>query len=210
MTSKQILAVVALIVVLGAAVAFGGYTSVGAQGNGNTTPTPYSPGTQGYGWNGQGMMGGNWPGMMGNNWQNQPMWTAVATALGIDVNTLFTELQSGKTLPQIAEARGIDVQTVYDAVLTTMTDYMNTMVASGYITEVQAQAQLTWMRDNIAQMLTFNGTGFGPCHMGGMMGNYGQGMMGYGMHGGMYNGYMGQGMMNGSGWYGQGMHGWDD
>ncbi len=199
MTSKQILAVVALIVVLGAAVAFGGYNSVGAQGNGNTTPTPYSPGMQGYGWNGQGMMGGNW--------QNHPMWTAVATALGIDVNTLFTELQSGKTLPQMAEAHGIDVQTVYDATLTAMTDHMNAMVASGYMTETQAQTQLTWMRDNIAQMLTFNGTGFGPCPMGGMMGNYGQGMMGYGMH----HNYMGQGMMNGSGWYGQGgMHGWDD
>lgn len=169
-----------------------GASGVMAQNDGNTTPTPSPSGTSDYGWNMHGMMWGNW--------HDDSMWTAVANALGIDVNALFTELQSGSTLAQIAEERNVDVQTVYDAALTTMTDHMNAMVETGYITQAQADAQLTWMRDNIAQMPMFNGTGFGPGMMGGMMGSYGHGMMGNGMHGGM---------MGGNGW--NGMHDdWND
>jgi len=183
MTSKQKFTVVALIAVLVAAIAFGASSTL-AQSDGNTSPTPYPLGTPGYGWNMHGMMGGNR--------QGDTTWTAVADALGIDVNTLFTELQSGRTLAQIAEERDVDVQTVYDATLTTMTDHMNAMVEAGYITQAQADTQLTWMRDNIAQMPMFSASGFGPCPMGGMIGN--------GMHGGMMGGYGGNGMHDG----------WDD
>lgn len=184
MTSKQRFTGLALVVVLVAAIAFGA-SSVLAQNDGNTPPTPYPPGTPGYGWNMHGMM---W-----DSWQGDTMWTAVADNLGIDVNTLLTELQSGKTLAQIAEEQGFDIQVVYDAALTTMTGHMNALVESGYITQVQADTQLTWMRDNIAQMPMFNGTGFDQYPMGGMMGGYGQGIMGYGMH---------------SGWMGQHHDGW--
>ncbi len=199
-----------------------GASSVLAQNDGNTMPAPSPSGTSEYGWNMHGMMWGNW--------QDDSMRTAVANTLGIDVNTLFTELQSGRTLAQIAEERNIDVQTVYDAALATMTDHMNAMVGSGYITQAQADTQLNWMRDNITQMPMFNGTGFGPGMMdngghgmmgngmhSGMMGSYGPGMMGNGMHGGMMGSYgpgtMGSGMHGGMmGGYGSnGMHDdWDD
>ena len=179
MTIKRKFLGLALTVVLVATFAVRASSAL-AQNDGNTPPTPYPPGTSGYGWNMHGMM---WGGTQGD-----PTWTAVATALDIDVNTLLTELQSGKTLAQIAEEQGVDVQTVYDAALTTMTDHMNAMVESGYITQAQADAQFTWMHDNISQMPMFNGTGFDQYPMGGMMGSYGQGMMGYGMHGG----WMGQ------------------
>jgi hypothetical protein len=153
-----------------------GASGVLAQDTGGATPTPYPTGTPGYTWNMYGMMWGNR--------QGDPMWTAVAGALGIDVNTLFTELQSGRTLAQIAEAYDVDVQTVYDAALTVMTDHMNAMVTAGYITQAQADSYLVWMRDNMAQMPMFNDGGYGPGMMGGMMGgNYGQGMMGQGMWG---------------------------
>jgi len=134
------------------------------------------------------------------------MWTAVAGALGIDVNTLFTELQSDSTLAQIAEAHGVDVQTVYDAALTVMTDHMNAMVTAGYITQAQADAYQVWMRDNMAQMPMFNETGYDPGIMGGMMGNYGWNGGNYGwngMHGGMMGGYGWNGTPNGgdNGWH---------
>ncbi len=167
MTIKQQFLGLALTLILVAAIAVGA-RSVLAQDSGTATPTPYPSGTPSYTWNMYGMMWGNR--------QGDPMWTAVADALGIDVNTLFTELQSGSTLPQIAEAHDVDVQTVYDATLTVMTDHMNAMVSEGYITQVQADAYRTWMRDNIGQMPMFNGTGFGPGMMGGMMG---QGMWGH-------------------------------
>jgi len=168
-----------------------GASSVLAQDSGTATPTPYPSGTPGYTWNMYGMMWGHR--------QGDPMWTAVAGALGIDVNTLFTELQSDSTLAQIAEAHGVDVQTVYDAALTVMTDHMNAMVTAGYITQAQADAYQVWMRDNMAQMPMFNETGYDPGIMGGMMGNYGWN----GMHGGMMGGYGWNGTPNGgdNGWH---------
>ena len=160
MTSKRKFTA-AIMTVLIVVIAFGAH-GVLAQDKATPTPNPVGPSTQG--WNMYGMMWGNQ--------QGDPMWTAVSSALGIDVNTLFTELQSGKTLAQIAKAHDVDVQKAYDAALTVMTDYMNTMVKSGFITQTQADTQLTWMHDNIAQMPMFNGTGSG-------LGMMGQGMWGH-------------------------------
>lgn len=185
MTTKQKLLGLALMVILIAAIAIGAST-VSAQDSGNTTPTPNPQGTQGYTWSMYGMMWGNQ--------QGTPMWTAVAGALSIDVNTFITQMQSGSTLAQIAEAQGVDIQTVYDAAFAVMTDHMNAMVAAGYMTQSQVEARLTWMRDNMAQMPMLTGSGSTPCLMAGMMGGYGSNMMGHGM--------MGQGMMGG--W--NGMH----
>lgn len=175
MTIKQKFLGLTLTLIVIAAIAVG-TTGVWAQDSGNATPTPYPTGTPGYTWNMHGMMWGHR--------QGDPMWTAVADALGIDINTLFTELQSGSTLAQIADAHGVDVQTVYDAALTVMTDHMNAMVTAGYITQAQADAYQVWMRDNMAQMPMFNDGDYGQGMMGGMMGgNYGQGMMGQGTWG---------------------------
>jgi hypothetical protein len=174
MTIKQKFLGLTLTLIVIAAIGIGA-SGVLAQDTGSATPTPYPTGTPGYRWNMYGMMWGHR--------QGDPMWTAVADALGIDVNTLFTELQSGSTLAQIAEAHSVDVQTVYDAALTVMTDHMNAMVTAGYITQAQADAYQVWMRDNMAQMPMFNDGDYGQGMMGGMMGGYGPGMMGQGMWG---------------------------
>lgn len=181
MTTKQkFLGLAVLVILVGVLVS--GTSSVLAQTGGGTTPTPIPQGMQeGYGWNMHGMMWGNG--------QNNTLWTAVADALSIDVNTFITQMQSGSTLAQIAEAQGVDIQTVYDAAFAVMTDHMNAMVAAGYMTQTQVEARLTWMRDNMAQMPMLTGSGSTPCPMGGMMGGYGSNMMGHGM--------MGQGMMGG-------------
>ncbi len=190
MTTRQKLLGLALTLILITAIV-AGTTGVLAQ---DVTPTPNAPSAPAYSWNMHGMM---W-----DNWQSDTMWTTVANALGIDVNTLFTELQSGTTLAQLAEAHGVDVQTVYDAALTIMTDHMNAMVEAGYISQIQADDRLAWMHDNMAQMPMFSTGGFSPCPMGGMMGSNGSygmhgGMMGGGMHGGMMGGGMHGGMMGG-------------
>ena len=193
MTIKQKLFGLAFIVILIAAITSGASSTL-AQTSGNTTPTPNPQGTQGHNWNMYGMMWGNRHG--------DPMWTAVAAVLNMDVDTLVTQIQSGITLVQIAEAQGVDIQTVYDAVLAVMTNHMNAMIAAGYMTQSQVDTQLAWMRDHMTEMPMFTGFGFNPCPMGGMMGqDMYDGMMGgwNGMHGGM----MGQGMMGG--W--DGMHG---
>ncbi|MCC6612595.1 MAG: hypothetical protein IT320_03895 [Anaerolineae bacterium] len=135
-----------------------------------------------------GMMGrGFGHGMMSGAWDGDTMWTDVAEALGLDVETLSAELQAGKTLAEIAEAQGVDLQTVYDSALATATAHMEAMVTAGVITQEEADEHLSWMSENIDQMPMFSGAGAGNCPMGGgfgMMGGPGNGMMGRGMHGG--------------------------
>lgn len=46
---------------------------------------------------------------------------AAATAIGITTDELRTELQAGKTIAQVAEAHGVDVNTVIDAMVTEAT-----------------------------------------------------------------------------------------
>jgi hypothetical protein len=190
MTSKQRITIVALFSVLLAATAFGAF-GVLAQDSENTTPTPVAPIAPEYGRTMQGMMGGTW--------QSDQSWTAVASALGIDLNTLVTELQSGKTLAQLAEQRGVDVDTVTAAMLTMITDHMYAMVGSGGMTQTQSDSDVRWMHDNMAPMPMFNGMGLNPYMRDGMASNFGQSMMAYGMH-------SGQVWQNHDGWTGT-MHG---
>jgi len=103
-----ILAGVALIMLLLAGLA--GATFVFAQ-----EPTPPIP----FGWHGGGRgCGGFGPRGGGFGWAGGGQWTmfdTAAEALGLTPEELFAELHVGKSLDEIAEARGVDVQTVYDA-----------------------------------------------------------------------------------------------
>jgi hypothetical protein len=97
---------VALIVLLLAGL--GGVAFVFAQ-----EPTPPVPsGGHGGGWG----HGGFGPGDFG--WAGGGQWTVfdtAAEALGMTPEELFAELHAGKSLDEIAEAKGVDVQTVHDA-----------------------------------------------------------------------------------------------
>jgi predicted DNA-binding protein YlxM (UPF0122 family) len=75
-----------------------------------TPPVPFG------GRGGGGGRGGFGPGDFG--WAGGGQWTAFDTAaedLGLTPEELFAELHAGKSLDEIAEAKGVDVQTVYDA-----------------------------------------------------------------------------------------------
>jgi predicted DNA-binding protein YlxM (UPF0122 family) len=111
MTKKRLvlLAGVALIVLLLAGL--GGAAFVFAQ-----EPTPPIP----FGWHGggRGMGGFGGRGMGGFAWSGGGQWTVfdtAAEALGLTPEELFAELHAGKSLDEIAEAKGVDVQTVHDA-----------------------------------------------------------------------------------------------
>lgn len=163
-TVLAVLAVVAMVIAAGAFSAF-------AQDDDTTSGFPF------------GMMGqGHGPGMMFGGWDGDTMWTGVADALGLDLETLSAELQAGKTLAEIADEQGVDLQAVYDSAAATATAHMDAMVAAGVITQEQADAHLSWMTDNIDQMPMFSGAGVGNCPMGGGFGMMG-GQAGYGMMG---------------------------
>ncbi|MGZ8735268.1 MAG: hypothetical protein ACXW1M_08780, partial [Acidimicrobiia bacterium] len=60
-----------------------------------------------------------------------PGLDAAATALGIDADALRVELRSGKTIAEVAADRGVDVQTVIDAIVAEMQSHLAEAVESG-------------------------------------------------------------------------------
>ena len=135
-----ILAGVALIVLLLAGLA--GATFVFAQ-----EPTPPIP----FGWHGggRGMGGFGGRGMGGFAWSGGGPWTmfdTAAEALGLTPEELFAELRTGKSLAEIAEAKGVEVQTVYDAMNAArgeaMQQALQQAVEDGRITQEQADQMI--------------------------------------------------------------------
>ncbi len=87
---------------------------------------------------GFGFWGGSWTG-----------FDAVAKALNLTPTQLFEQLHSGKTLQEIAQAQGVALQTVIDAMnaarIQAMKDRIAQAVKDGKIT----QAQADWMLEGI-------------------------------------------------------------
>ena len=101
-----------------------------------------------------------------------PMFMAVAQALGIDQQVLVSELQSGKTLTQLAQEKGVDLAAVTATTQATMQQHIDELVTAGTLTQAQADARLSLMQSHWYEMPMFNGTGYGL-----MMGGMGQGGM---------------------------------
>lgn len=181
MTRKSLILVFVLAVLIA-----GGAFVVMAQDDDGDDPTPFVPGgmhQQGNGHFGMGMMGGH--GMMGGqgmmgmmDGDEESMMFDVAEALGLESDAFYAALRDGQTLAEIAEAQGVELETVYDAALAHAEEHTAQLVEAGTITQEQADEHLAWMRENIAEMPMFSGSGVGPC-MGGEAG-FGPGMMGRG------------------------------
>jgi len=127
----------------------------------------------------------------------------VATLLGATPADLTAQLQQGKTLAALAQAKGVAEQTLADMILQPFKDRLALQVKYGYLTQEQADALLQAQQARVKDLITATpGTnaenGFGGCHGSGWGGP--GGMMGTGM-----TGFGGQGMM-GTG--GSGMMGW--
>jgi predicted DNA-binding protein YlxM (UPF0122 family) len=110
-------------------------------------PTPPIP----FGWHGggRGMGGFGGRGMGGFGWARGGMWTmfdTAAEALGLSPEELFAELRAGKSLAEIAESKGVDVQTVYDAMNAArgeaMQQAIQQAVKDGRMTQEQADQML--------------------------------------------------------------------
>jgi uncharacterized protein (DUF433 family) len=91
-------------------------------------------------------------------------WTeydALAEALGITPEDLFGELHDGKTLAEIAEAQGVDLEAVRDALEATRgelaADAIEQAVENGRMTQERAN----WLLEGIEQGFLPRGRGFG-------------------------------------------------
>lgn len=105
--------------------------------------------------------------------------TAVAAALGMTSEEVKTELRAGKSLADIATSKGIEVQTVIDAIVANMTAKLAEKVTDGTLTQTQADAMATRITDRVTVMV--NGERphrSGPAMRGGKHGKHG----GHGRH----------------------------
>lgn len=147
---KIALIAIAAVAVVGAGSAFaaaklhtGSAQATSASRNGG-----FRPGGGGGGFHGDGFRGGG-----GGSLQS------AASYLGITTQQLFTDLRSGKTLAQIANAtKGKSTSGLISAMVAAQKQSIAQAVSSGRLT----QAQATSMQANLTQRVTqmVNGTGF--------------------------------------------------
>jgi len=95
---------------------------------------------------------------------------AVATALGITVDELKTELTSGKSIADVAKAKNVDIAKVIAAMTAQMKTHLAEEVASGKHTQAEADAKLAEFTARATEMVNkvgglqagHKGRGHGP------------------------------------------------
>ncbi len=87
--------------------------------------------------------------------------TTVATSLNMTVAELATELQSGKSVADVASAKGVALDTVINAIVAEQTARLNEAVTAGRITQEQADAMIATLKENLPHLLALKGGGFG-------------------------------------------------
>ena len=115
---------------------------------------PEKPGGFGGGRGGKGGMGGmGVKGGKGGAPGGKVAQAVVAKALGIDETALRTELLSGKTIADVAKAKGVDLAGVQKAILDAQTAELAQAVTDGRITQAQADQKLADAPARITEML---------------------------------------------------------
>jgi uncharacterized protein YidB (DUF937 family) len=79
-----------------------------------------------------------------------PAPEVLAEILGLDVDTLRAEFEAGMSVADVAEAQGIDTQTVVDGLVADLADHLAEHVADGSLTQDEADAKLA----NAATMIS--------------------------------------------------------
>jgi hypothetical protein len=74
-----------------------------------------------------------------------------AQALGMTADELQTALKGGQTLAQVAESKGVNVQVVVDALVASATNHINEEVASGELTQAEADEKLANVTDRVTE-----------------------------------------------------------
>ena len=92
------------------------------------------------------------PGGHGPGFIREGLATA-AEALGISEDELRTDLQNGQSIADIAAAKGVDVQTVIDALVAEAKTHLDEKVASGDITQAQADERLSQLTEGVTAMV---------------------------------------------------------
>ena len=90
-----------------------------------------------------------------------PQPEVLAEALGLTVEELHEALSDGQTVAEVAQAQGIALQDVADALVAAQSEHLQQAVDDGRITQEQADERIAQMEEHILEMLE-SGEGMGP------------------------------------------------
>lgn len=82
-----------------------------------------------------------------------PGLDTAAQALGMTADELHTALESGQTLAQIAQSKGVDVQKVIDAIVDDAKAHIQQEVTDGHLTQEQADAKIAELSQRAGDMV---------------------------------------------------------
>ena len=88
-------------------------------------------------------------GERGRGGKGGPGMDVAAQALGMTADELQTALKGGQTLAQVAESKGVNVQVVVDALVASATNHINEEVASGELTQAEADEKLANVTERV-------------------------------------------------------------
>ncbi|MGD8996672.1 MAG: hypothetical protein PVH80_01070 [Anaerolineae bacterium] len=152
----------ALVLLLGG---MGGVSIVSAQ---EVTPeSEDAPGRGIWGW-GRGLFGFG----RGGGWT---MFDTVAEAVGLTPEKLFSELHDGKSLEEIAEDRGVEMEAIQEALSAARDEAMRDAIAQAVEEGTMSQEQADWLLEGLEKGYMPRGRGFGH--------SFGRGGRGPGMRG---------------------------
>lgn len=117
-------------------------------------------------------------------WQAHGQLDLMAETLGMTQEDLLAELRDGKTVAQVAEEKGVALETLVEALLAPRREALAQKVADGALTQEQADTMLAQMRENITARLQQTWQPGGMLGQGGMLGRGGMRGRGGGMMGG--------------------------
>jgi hypothetical protein len=140
---KHVLAGVAGAGIVAGAMAAGGVALASTGSNQATATTTAAQPASGWCDGGLGHMGGMWSGQ-------QPVIKAAADYLGLSQTQLQSQLQSGKSLADVASAQGKAVSGLKDAILAAMTNQIN---ASTRLSAAQKTAMISEVKAHLDTMV---------------------------------------------------------
>lgn len=80
-----------------------------------------------------------------------PKLEAAAEAIGVTVEDLHAALEDGQTIAQVAEANGVDVQTVIDALVADANAHLDEAVAEGRLSAEEADEKRAELTERITE-----------------------------------------------------------
>ena len=134
MNIKKLLTIVGVLAILVAALPAGAAFAQGPSGSGQNPPL--------------GLGRGNWGG------PDNSLVAVAAKVLGMEQTALVAELNAGKTIADVAKAKGVTLDKIVTAFVQPHVDWLTQAVKDGKIAQAQADQYIATMKANITAKLS--------------------------------------------------------